>query len=54
MVHYLQSTVLFIVVAMNSRDRYEIIAWVHQISHFLKQPCSNICLKKALEMHQRC
>ena len=43
----------FIVVAMNSRDRYEIIR-LWEISHFIKQPCRNVCLEKALEMHQSC
>ena len=42
---------LFIVVAMNNRDRYEIIG-LCKISHFIKQPCRSVYLKKALEMHQ--
>ena len=25
-----------------------------KISHSTKQPCSSVCLKKALEMHQKC
>ena len=43
----------FIVVTMNSRDRYEIIG-LCKISHSIKQPFSSICLKKALTMHQGC
>ena len=31
--------------AMNSRDRYKIIG-LHKISHFIKQRCKNVCLKK--------
>ena len=38
---------IFIAVAMNSRDRYEIIG-LRKISHFIKQPCRNVCLEKAL------
>ena len=45
--------VSFIAVAMNSRDRYEIIG-LRKISHFIKQPCRSACLKKALEIHQIC
>ena len=41
------------VVAMNSRDQYEIIG-VRKISHFITQPCNSVYLKKALEMHQTC
>ena len=37
----------FIVVAMNSRDRYEIIV-LCKILHSLKQPYRNACLIKAL------
>ena len=37
----------FIAVAMNSRDRYEIIG-LCEISHFIKQPCRNFCLEKVL------
>ena len=37
----------FIVVAMNSTDQYEII-WLRKISHYIKQPCRNVCLEKAL------
>ena len=37
--------VSFIVVVMNSRDRYEIIG-LHKISHSIKQPCRSACLKK--------
>ena len=33
--------------AMNSGDRYKIIGF-RKISHFTKQPCRNVCLKKAL------
>ena len=40
-------------VRLYSRDRYEIIGLL-KISHSIKQPCSNVCLKKALEMHQKC
>ena len=40
----------FTVVAMNSRDRYEIIG-LRKIFYFIKQPCKSICLKKALKMH---
>ena len=40
----------FIVVAMNSRNRYEIVE-LCKISHFIEQPCRSACLKKALEMH---
>ena len=36
-----------IVVAVNSRDRYEIIGF-YKISHFMQQPCRNVCLEKAL------
>ena len=25
-----------------------------KISHSIKQPCSSVCLKKVLEMHQKC
>ena len=44
------STVLqvsFIAVAMNSRDQYEIVG-LRKISHFIKQPCRNVSLEKAL------
>ena len=37
----------FIAIAMNNRDRYEIIG-LRKISHFIKQPCRNVCLEKAL------
>ena len=37
----------FIAVAMNSRDQYKIIG-LCKISHFIKQPCRNVCLEKAL------
>ena len=37
----------FIAVAMSSRDRYEIKGF-REISHFIKQPCRNVCLEKAL------
>ena len=37
--------VSFIVVTMNSKDRYEIIG-LCKISHSIKQPCGSICLKK--------
>ena len=45
--------IIHIMVAMNSRDRYEIIG-LRKISHSIKQPCRRVCLKKALEMHQSC
>ena len=41
------SYVSYIAVAMYSRDRYEIIG-LRKISHFIKQPCKNVCLEKAL------
>ena len=41
---YIYINVSFIAVAMNSRDRYEIIG-LCEISHFLKQPCRNFCLE---------
>ena len=37
----------FIAVPMNTRDRYEIVG-LRKISHFLQQPCRNVCLEKAL------
>ena len=40
-------------VVLYSRDQYKIIGLL-KISHSIKQPCSNVCLKKALEMHQKC
>ena len=39
--------VSYIAVAMYSRDRYEIIG-LREISHFIKQPCKNVCLEKVL------
>ena len=30
---------------MSSRDQYEIIG-LREISHFIKQPCGNVCLEK--------
>ena len=39
-------------VVLYSRDRYEIIGFL-KISYSIKQPCSSVCLKKALEMHQK-
>ena len=48
-----ESLNLFIVVTMNSRDQYEIIG-ICKTSHSIKQPCSSVCLKKALEIHQKC
>ena len=37
-----------------SRGRYEIIGLL-KISYSIKQqPCNSVCLKKALEMHQKC
>ena len=44
--------VSFIVVALNSRDRYEFIG-LRKISHSIKQLCKSDCLK-VLEMHQQC
>ena len=35
--------VSFIAVAVNSRDRYEIIG-LFEISHLIKQPCRKKCL----------
>ena len=35
----------FIAVAMNSRDRYKILG-LREFSHFIKQPCRNVCLDK--------
>ena len=35
----------YIAVAMYSRDQYEIIG-LRKISHFIKQPCRNVCLEK--------
>ena len=43
----------FIMVAINSRDQYEIIG-LRKISYSTKQPSRSFCLKKALEMHQSC
>ena len=40
-------------VVLYSGDRYEIIRLL-KISHSIKQPCSSVCLKKVLEMHQKC
>ena len=40
-------------VVLYSRDRYEIIGLL-KLSHSIKQPCSSVCQKKALEMHQKC
>ena len=40
-------------VVLYSRDRYEIIGLL-KISRSIKQPCSSVCFKKALEMHQKC
>ena len=37
-------------VVLYSREQYKII----ELSHSIKQPCSSVCLKKALEMHQKC
>ena len=41
--------ILFIVIAISSRGAYEIM-WLHKISRFIKQPCTSIYLKKALEI----
>ena len=40
-------------VVLHSRDRYEIIG-LRKSSHYIKQPCSSIYLKKAFAMHQSC
>ena len=40
-------------VVLYSGDRYEIIGLL-KISDSIKQPCSSGCLKKSLEMHQKC
>ena len=44
---------IIIIIQYSSRDRYEIIGLL-KISYSIKQPCSSVCLKKALEMHQKC
>ena len=44
---YIYIYISYIAVTMYSRDQYEIIE-LHEISHFIKQPCRNICLEKAL------
>ena len=49
----IKDIISFIVVAMNSRDRYKIIE-LCKISHSIKQPRRRACLKKASEMHQSC
>ena len=46
-VNLIQLLLSFIAVAMNSKDRYEIIG-LRENSHFIKQPCRNVCLEKAL------
>ena len=40
-------------VVLYSWNRYEIIGLL-KLSHSIKQPCSNVCLKKVQEMHQKC
>ena len=40
-------------IVLYSGDRYEIIGLL-KLSYSIKQPCSSACLKKALEMHQKC
>ena len=40
---------LFVAVAMNSRDRYEIIE-LCKILYSTKQPCSSVCLKNVLNL----
>ena len=47
------STISICTIIQYSRDRYEIIRLL-KLSHSIKQPCSSVCLKKALEMHQKC
>ena len=44
---YIYIYISYIAVAMYNRDRYEIIG-LCEISHFIKQPCKNVCLEKAL------
>ena len=44
-IHIYIYTVSYIVVAMHSKDRYKIIG-LRKISHFIKQPCRNVCLEK--------
>ena len=39
-------------VVLYSRDRYEITGFL-EILHSIKQPCSGVCLEKALEMHPK-
>ena len=46
-------TLLYSMVVLYSWDRYKMIG-LCKISDFIKQPCSSICLKKALAMHQSC
>ena len=46
-VNLIQLLLSFIAVAMNSKDRYEIIG-LRENLHFIKQPCRNVCLEKAL------
>ena len=49
-------TALYSTVVLYSRDQYEIIELL-KILHSIKQPCSSgssVCLKKALEIHQKC
>ena len=43
----------FIAAKMNSRDWYEIIG-LYKILLSIKQPCSSVCLKKALKMLKKC
>ena len=47
----LGNSLSFSMVVLYSRDRYEIIELLKiSISHYIKQPCSSVHLKKALEM----
>ena len=48
-----QAYISYSTVVLYSRDRYEIIG-LRKISHFIEQPCSSVCLKTALAMHQSC
>ena len=51
--NYVFLQISFIAEAMNSRDWYEVIGFC-QISSSIKQPCSSVCLRKALKIHQSC
>ena len=49
----LKCQISYSMVVLYSRDLYEIIG-LFKFSHSIKQPCSNVCLEKGLEMHQKC